>query len=245
MKTILLVRSGSRAYGVHEETSDYDSTGVAIESLSERMSINEVPVEVVECKDTNLDCTIYTLEKFCKLASKGNPNIIETLFSPVLEYTKEGNQLIELRNAFWNKRAGTAFLGYIKAQVERIQGLRGQKDVTRKELVERFGYDTKYAYHIIRLGIIGREYLQTGYIQLPMSDLHIRNLKSIRNGERKLSEVLADSAVLEQEIKWATEFGAAPREPNFSKINDWMRSAYMSEWSSHISLDNTALNPYD
>lgn len=229
VKTILLVRSGSRAYGVEDSTSDYDTTGVCIEDLSKRLSIANAPFE--QYHRTEDDGVVYSLEKFCKLATKGNPNIVEVLFSPVLEYTKEGNALLELRDAFWSKKAGAAFLGYMQAQKERLQGLRGQKDVNRKGLVEKYGYDTKYAYHIIRLGLIGREYLQSGYIQLPMSEMHRRNLRAIRAGEWKLGEVIAEAEELERQLKMVIEFGAAPREPDISKIEGFIADAYLSHWS--------------
>jgi predicted nucleotidyltransferase len=231
MKTILRLTSGSRAYGCHNEDSDHDSNGVCLESLEERMSLLHAPFE--QMATDGADGQIYSLEKFCRLASKGNPNIVEMLYSPVLEYTKEGNELIELRSSFWSKNAGRAFLGYMQAQKERLQGTRGQKDVNRKELVEKYGYDTKYAYHIIRLGLIGREYLQSGYICLPMRPLHVSILKAIRAGEWKVGEVIQEAEELENQLKLLLQYGNAPENPDTAKIEKWMRKSYLTHWSEN------------
>jgi hypothetical protein len=232
MKNILLVRSGSRAYGVHTDTSDYDTTGICLEDFASHLSIDKHPFE--QYHRTEDDGTVYSLSKFCRLASAGNPNIIEVLYSPVLEYTAEGNELIENRQWFWSKRAGSAFLGYIKAQKERLLGERGQKDVNRRDLVAKFGYDTKYAYHIIRLGIIGNEFLTCGYIQLPLADKYVQMLKDIREGKWTLASVIKEAEHWESNLKFAVEHGVAPTDPQISNINDWLRSTYMKHWSSEF-----------
>jgi hypothetical protein len=67
------------------------------------------------------------------------------------------------------------FLGCAKAaplimQRQRLVGERGQRDVNRVELIERFGYDTKYAMHMLRLGHQGVEFLESGRLTLPIRD---------------------------------------------------------------------------
>jgi hypothetical protein len=42
------------------------------------------------------------------------------------------------------------------------------RDVTRPELVEKHGYDTKFAAHMVRLGYQGVELLETGRFTLPL-----------------------------------------------------------------------------
>lgn len=57
---------------------------------------------------------------------------------------------------------------------------RGTVYVQRPELVERFGYDTKFAMHAVRLGLQGVEYVETGKITLPSPDAQL--LQAIRSG---------------------------------------------------------------
>jgi hypothetical protein len=231
MKTILRVQTGSRAYGCHNEDSDHDEVAIVLENLDERMEIGKEPFTSGQKKIGSGDCHIYSLEKFCQLATQGNPNILEVCFSPVLFYTPEGNELIENRNWFWSKQAGSRFLGYMKAQKERLLGERGQKDVNRKDLVEKYGYDTKYAYHIIRLGLIGNEFITSGYIRLPMRDSHVKVLKAIRNGEWKIGEVIQEADEQERLMKLAIEHGAAPEKPASSNCSKWLRDTYVSHWT--------------
>lgn len=230
MKSILTVQAGSRAYGCHTEDSDYDQVQIVIESLEDRMHIGKVPFESSQHKTDEGDTHVYSLETFCKLASQGNPNMVEVLYCPVLQYTSEGNELIENRHLFWSKQAGARFLGYMKAQKERLLGLRGQKDVNRPELVEKYGYDTKYAYHIIRLGYIGNEFLTSGYMGLPFRGLRLQNLKDIRAGKWTLEEVTAKAEELEQHLKYALDYGPAPHEPDTLQLSNLLRRAYLSHW---------------
>ena len=44
--------------------------------------------------------------------------------------------------------------------------------MNRPELIERFGYDTKYAMHALRLGFQGTEISTEARLSLPMQDHH-------------------------------------------------------------------------
>jgi uncharacterized protein len=230
MKNILAVRSGSRAYGCHNEDSDYDSTTIVIESMGKHMPINNQPFEALQDKQSHGDNHIYSLYKFVQLACQGNPNIIEVLYSPVTSYDRLGNELLERRDLFWSKNCGARFLGYMQAQKERLLGYRGQKDVNRKDLVEKYGYDTKYAYHIIRLGIIGRDYLTDGFISLPLRATDVSCLKAIREGKWKFGEVIQEAEELEQQLKDALLVSKAPLKPDTYNLQQWMENAYLSQW---------------
>ena len=103
----------------------------------------------------DLDLTIYSLRKWARLALQGNPTVLLLLYLPddaVVIRTSVGQQLQKLAPAFASRNAGKRFLGYLEAQRQRLVGERGQRDVNRVELIEQFGYDTKYAMHLIRLG---------------------------------------------------------------------------------------------
>ena len=60
-----------------------------------------------------------------------------------------------------------------------MTGERGQKNVNRPELVEKYGFDTKHAGHMVGLGFQGIEHLETGYITLPMPEDH-RSVVTLR-----------------------------------------------------------------
>jgi predicted nucleotidyltransferase len=100
----------------------------------------------------DIDLTIYSLRKFCHLAAKGNPSILVLLFIPSPRYLVVkpwGDALLHERDMFYSRDAGRQFLGYLRAQRERLLGRRGQMRVTRTAIIEEHGYDTKYAMHAL------------------------------------------------------------------------------------------------
>jgi hypothetical protein len=109
----------------------------------------------------DLDLTVYSLRKFMRLATQGNPSILVGLFAPPEKQvvsTKLGREMLALIPAIACRNHGRRFLGYMRAQRERLEGVRGGKHTNRPELIETFGFDTKYAMHMVRLGVQGVEY---------------------------------------------------------------------------------------
>lgn len=78
-------------------------------------------------------------------------------------------RLRELAPALLSQRAVHRFMGYMRAQRERLDGggRRGRVP-NRPELVERYGYDVKYASHALRLAYQGLEIARDGRLTLPM-----------------------------------------------------------------------------
>jgi uncharacterized protein len=73
------------------------------------------------------DTVIYDLRKFCRLALKANPNILEMLFVPedaILEIDEYGKGLIENRHLFLSTRVVHTYSGYAFSQLKRIEGHR-------------------------------------------------------------------------------------------------------------------------
>jgi hypothetical protein len=122
---------------------------------------------------------------------------------------------------FASKEAGARFLGYLRAQRERLLGQRGQMRVTRTELIKRHGYDTKFAMHAVRLGFQGVEYLKTGRLTLPMGEGRDYCM-SVRLGKVRLPDVTRTIERLEKEIcvltyGQATVPETAPARRDFSR----------------------------
>jgi len=69
----------------------------------------------------------------------------------------------------------------------------------REELLTKYGYDTKFGMHLIRLMFEGKELLTTGNLQFPLKDKNL--LLDIRNGKWKSEDVIAYSEELENEIE--------------------------------------------
>ena len=118
---IFLTLAGSRSYGTHTETSDYDYRGICIPPTDYFMGLKSF--DQAECRRT--DTTIYSIKKFIKLLIDCNPNIIELLFANEENIVYKHPIMDVLLNdkEFWlSKRAKNTFLGYATSQLKRIEG---------------------------------------------------------------------------------------------------------------------------
>lgn len=184
----------------------------------------------------DLDLTVYSLRKWARLALQGNPTVLLLLFLPgsaTVVRTKIGEQLQELAPAFASRRAGRRYLGYLEAQRQRLVGERGQRDINRTELVEKFGYDTKYAMHMLRLGYQGIEFLESGRLTLPMREPVRSHLMDVRQGRSKLAEVLAECTEVEMRLGALLDSSPLPPEPDLQRVEEFVMDAYAEAWLSN------------
>jgi predicted nucleotidyltransferase len=243
--TILRCLVGSQAYGTsvdEGQVSDRDEKGVCIEPLEVFMGFNgfeqyefrsaEVRTGVRDAKSEpgDLDLVIYSLHKFLRLALKGNPQIVEMFFLPPIKTTEIGKRLQALAPYVVSRACGGAYLGYMKAQKARLLGERGGKDVNRPELVQKYGYDTKYAMHVVRLGLQGCELLSRGYLTLPLPEPERTRLLGIREGKFSLSEVSAQAEELEQQLKSLLDTSPLAKDPDQTYVENWMIKTYWDWW---------------
>lgn len=237
--TILLSTVGSSAHGLAlEGTDDHDEMGVCIEPASHVIGLEHFEQDVFRTKPEGVrsehgdtDRVVYSARKFCRLALNGNPSIITLLYSPDVIYSNGyGHELLGLREAFSSRRAGKAFLGYMTQQRQRLLGERGQMNVKRPELVERYGYDTKYAMHMLRLGCQGVEFLETGALTLPMPQGERSEIMRVRRGEAEINDVLTWAGELERHVEDLLDTSPLPEQPNYDLINEWLVSVYPRAW---------------
>lgn len=202
--TILRCEVGSGAHGTATAgKDDRDEMGICLEpfpaawgtegqfeqhvyrTAAEREGKHDAPSQ-----PGDLDLTIYSLRKWARLALDGNPTVLILLFGEPLTMNAHGERLRQMADAFASKQAIGRFLGYLTAQKQRLLGERGQKNVNRRDLVEQFGFDTKYAGHMVRLGHQGIEYARMGVLTLPMADPARSRVLDIRQGRVGLNDVL-------------------------------------------------------
>lgn len=142
-KTVLLVQSGSRLYGINTESSDFDVQGVAVpppkyffgtSKFEQFADINVLNTEsflsLFSNSDreliakTKLEGTIFDIRKYVKLAADNNPNILDTLFAPeskVLKQTAAGRILRENAPKILNKYLYYRFTGYATEQLNKME----------------------------------------------------------------------------------------------------------------------------
>jgi hypothetical protein len=94
---------GSRAYGLDTDESDTDRRGVYLAPAESQWSLFGAPEQF----EDNADQSCYwELQKFIVMALRANPNILECLYSPIVEKVMPlGEELLNLRHQFLSPKA--------------------------------------------------------------------------------------------------------------------------------------------
>lgn len=241
----VLVGSGLHGTAV-EGQDDRDEMGVFIEPPSHVIGLRSLDHVVHrtagegECSGPeDLDLVLYSLRKWMRLALNGNPTIILPLFVELdSEFVLKRQEpfataLQSARRLILSQRAGQAFLGYLRQQRGRLTGERGgRRKPARPELIEAYGFDTKYAMHIVRLGHQGRDLLRHGELTLPLPDRQREFCVAVRTGQVPLAEVLHEADVLENDIKEILDTGSSPlpEQPDREAVDRWLVRTHLHDW---------------
>lgn len=228
---------GSTAHGTAiEGQDDRDEMGVFIEPPENVCGLSPIDhyiyrdqPEGIRSQPGDLDLTLYSLRKFCHLATQGNPSVIILLWLPEhLTCTEIGKDLIDMRLDFISRESGKCFLGYLTAQKMKLNGERSKK-VNRPELVERYGYDTKFAMHALRLGFEGIELLTHRQLTLPVAEPNLSTLRAVRGGDVDKDQALRLIEAAEEQLRGLVEDceWIADRDA----INRFMVRAHREHWS--------------
>src|SRR6188768_2027896 len=125
-KTTLLLEGivGSTAYGLAHAESDIDKKGIFAFDTNDLFGLNyRTLMDVSSSNDP--DRTIYEAAKWCNLALKCNPNILELAYLPADLYTVRtglGDALIEIRDSFLSAPAvRAAYINYARSQLHKIE----------------------------------------------------------------------------------------------------------------------------
>jgi predicted nucleotidyltransferase len=141
-------------------------------------------------KGREYDLQIYNIVKYVQLCMECNPNMIDSLFTPetcVLHCTSIGAILRDNRKKFLHQGICDRFKGYAYAQVHKMQTRQPEEGSKREQLREKHGYDTKFAYHIVRLLGEAEQLLLEADLDLQRNR---EMLKSIRRGEWTITQIL-------------------------------------------------------
>ncbi|MEA2296132.1 MAG: uncharacterized protein QOE86_3771 [Solirubrobacteraceae bacterium] len=239
--TVLLGLVGSTVHGVTvDDADDRDEMGICIEPPEHVIGLHgfdqwvyRTQPEGARSGPGDVDRTVYSLRKWCRLALAGNPTVMLLLHVPDAQCSvieEPGRVLRANKQWFASRRAGHAYLGYMQRQRERMTGQRGQMRVNRPELIERYGYDTKYAGHVLRLGYQGIEFLQSGRLTLPMREPERTRVLDVRNGRVSFEEVLAEADDLQRGLELLLEESPLPAGADDAAVNAFLVDAYRSWW---------------
>lgn len=241
---ILRTTVGSGVHGIAiEGTDDHDEMGIFIEPASMVIGLDKpmdhyvwrTQPEGARSGPGDTDLIIYSLRKWLRLAIKGNPTVLLPLWCP-REFVKHGNalgfDLRHMRDALMSQEAAERVLGYMSQQRRGMLGIGGAKIPSRPELVEKYGYDTKYAAHALRLAIQGYEIVNKGSLTLPMRDDDRELVLAVKRGETPRTKVVDLISNFESNIRWILADGSTPLppKPDRERISAWSIETHQTWW---------------
>ncbi|MER7194074.1 nucleotidyltransferase domain-containing protein [Streptomyces flaveolus] len=207
--TIYACVMGSRAFGLATEDSDTDRRGVFLAPTPLFWRFEKPPAHVEGPAEEQFS---WELERFCELALRANPNILECLHSPLVEYADEtGHELLALRDAFLSRRAHGTFTRYAHGQRRKLDA-----DV-RTHGAPRW----KHAMHLLRLLTSARDLLRTGTLTVDVGDRR-EALLAVKRGEVPWPEVDSRMARLIEESERAVRHSPLPDEPDRHRVEDFL-----------------------
>lgn len=232
---------GSVMYGVSDDLSDMDINGFCIPSKDvifphlrgeiqgfgrQKKRFEQFQKHHVQDPEAgkSYDLTIYNVVKYFHLCMQNNPNMLDSLFAPdscVLKITKVGNMVRDARNDFLHKGCWHRFKGYAYSQLHKARGKNPEKGSKRDQIRDRYGWDVKFGYHIVRLLLEVEQILSEGTVDLMR---HKEHLKAIRRGEVSRDDVEKWATEKEHSLERLYETSSLPYSPDESKIKSLLLS---------------------
>ena len=207
---------GSRAFGLDDAESDTDRRGFYLPPADLHWSLAGVPAQLESDAEQS---TYWEIEKFIRLALKANPNVLECLWSPLVEHvTPLAADLRERRGMFLSRVAYDTFNGYVDSQFRKLQNTLARGDPAKP----------KHVMHLIRLLLSGLHLVRTGDLQIRPDDADRARLLAIKRGEFALGEADAWRRSLHEELDAAMPSSPLPDEPDVAAANAFLIRARRS-----------------
>ncbi len=209
--TIYAAVVGSRAFGLDTDDSDTDTRGVYVAPTPAFWSLTKPPPHV---EGPDPEWFSWEVERFCELALKANPNLLEVLHSPlVVTQTPLGEELVGLRPAFLSQLVYQTYSGYVLSQFKKLEA-----DL-RRDGVPRW----KHVMHLLRLLLAARTLLREGRLVVDVGADRDR-LLAVRRGECDWSGVERWRLALHAELDEALDATPLPAAPDGGTVDRWLRS---------------------
>ncbi|MFJ9214349.1 DNA polymerase beta superfamily protein [Streptomyces sp. NPDC102264] len=221
--TVYACVMGSRAFGLATEGSDTDRRGVFLAPTPLFWRFEKPPAHVEGPAPEQFS---WELERFCSLALRTNPNVLECLHSPLVERIDDtGRELLALRDAFLSRRAHRTFVRYAEGRRRKLEA-----DV-RVHGAPRW----KHAMHLLRLLASCRDLLRTGSLVIDVGR-NRDHLLAVKRGEVPWPEAERRMTRLVAEADEAVSRSPLPADPDLARVEDFLTRVRRAS-----ALRNTAL----
>ena len=203
---------GPRAYGLEQEPAVTDRRGIYLPPADLHWSLYGVPEQLENQVNEE---AYWELQKFLLLALKADPNILECLYTPLVELAVPlAQELLEMREAFLSQLVYGSYNSYVLAHFKQLeQDFRTPGKAKWKE-----------AMHLIRLLHSGIGVLRDGQVPVHVGAQRDQ-LLAIANGELPWEEVNALRLRLHQEFDGALRFTRLPERPAYEQANAFLLKA--------------------
>jgi predicted nucleotidyltransferase len=203
---------GSRAFGLADDESDTDRRGIYLPPADLQWSLYGVSEQL---ENEQSQEAYWELQKFLTMALKANPNILECLYTPLVEHaTPLAQELLAMREVFLSKMVYQTFNGYVMSQFKKLSAdLRNHGQVKWKHVM-----------HLIRLLLSGVTVLRDGYVPVDVAQ-HRDRLLAIRRGEIAWDEVEKWRLALHEEFSQALLATKLPEQPDYERANTFLIKA--------------------
>jgi predicted nucleotidyltransferase len=239
--------TGSVAYAVSNDMSDMDIVGFCIPPKeivfphlggeipgfgTPKPRFDDFQKHHIKHDQREYDITIYSIVKFFQLVMENNPNMVDALFLPrrcVLHSTQIYEHVRDHRSMFLHKGSWYKFRGYAYSQLSKIRTKSNASNPKRQASIEKYGYDVKFAYHIVRLMLEVEQILAEHDLDLQRnSDI----LKTIRNGEWTFENIESWFDNKEKSLEMLYANSTLPARPNESKIKSLLMECLEMHYGS-------------
>lgn len=213
---------GSQNYGLATETSDIDTKLLVTPTLYD-LATNKKPVSTTYIRKNNEHIDFKDIREYIQLFRKQNMNFLEILFTDYYiineHYEEQWNRLVRYREEI-------ARMNPLR-NIKSMYGLASQKFhalehpyESKKEILERYGYDPKQLHHILRVEDFMEQYINDVPYKDCLKPLEVEWLLKIKKGYYNLEEArhLAQKSMRHiEQMKNDFEFGAKEKEDEVIK----------------------------
>ncbi len=203
---------GSHSHDTQLPSSDVDYSGVYVAYNKDFFGLHP-PSDTLT--GTKPDYQVHELRKFCELLLKGNPGIIEMLFTDRLCWRDPKWQpLYKARRSFLSTKAVKQYLGYSVAQLQR---LRHGRPVHATGGVP----GEKWCYHMVRVAWDAERIAQGDEPKVWKEGEEKEKLMAIRTGKWTTEQAVKEAETTIARIDAAKPW-PIPDLPNEKFLNDWL-----------------------
>ncbi len=185
---------------------------------------------------------VYSIIKYFHLLADNNPNMVDTIFVPqhcITQMNAIGQLIRNNRHKFLHKGCYHRFTGYAHSQLHKMSSM--EREGKRKAIFDKFGFDVKFAMHLVRLCYECEQILTEGDLDLQR---HSEHLKAIVRGDVPEKLIRAWFEEKEPQLLRLYHESKLPHSPNYDELKELLFNCLEHHFGSLdkcVSLDEATI----